>query len=107
MGRIEGRTVAVTACLAQDVPIDSGEGCPPASHPSVVTRYAPRRRVYFGAIALHAPHLKWAVVYAFVFILVALGRFPRSWMRIFTLSAAIGFWPATILSATFFGYSHR
>lgn len=64
---------------------------------------------YFGSLALHSADIwKWAVVYAFVFILVALREeFRARGYGLFTLSTGIGFWPAAILSAAFFGYSHH
>lgn len=64
---------------------------------------------HFGSIALHGPEIwKWATVYALVFILVALREeFRARGYALFTLSAGIGFWPAAILSAAFFGYSHH
>lgn len=64
---------------------------------------------HFGSIALHGPEIwKWATVYALVFILVALREeFRARGYALFTLSTGIGFWPAAILSAAFFGYSHH
>jgi uncharacterized protein len=64
---------------------------------------------YFGTIALHGANIgKWATIYAFVFILVALREeFRARGYGLFTLSAGIGFWPAALLSAVFFGFSHR
>jgi membrane protease YdiL (CAAX protease family) len=64
---------------------------------------------YFGSIALHGADIwKWAIVYAFVFILVALREeFRARGYGLFTLSAGMGFWPAAIVSAAFFGYSHH
>lgn len=64
---------------------------------------------YFGSIALHGVDIwKWAVVYALVFTLVALREeFRARGYALFTLSAGIGFWPAAILSAAYFGYSHH
>ena len=64
---------------------------------------------YFGSIALHGfDTWKWATVYAFVFVLVALREgFRARGYGLFTLSAGIGFWPAAILSAAYFGYSHH
>jgi uncharacterized protein len=64
---------------------------------------------YFGTIALHGVDIwKWAIAYALVFILVALREeFRARGYVLFTLSASIGFWPAAILSSTFFGYSHH
>jgi uncharacterized protein len=64
---------------------------------------------YFGSIALHGADIwRWAIVYVFVFILVALREeFRARGYGLLTLSAGIGFWPAAILSAAFFGYSHH
>jgi membrane protease YdiL (CAAX protease family) len=64
---------------------------------------------YFGRIALHGSDVwKWAIVYALVFTLVALREeFRARGYGLFTLSAGIGFWPAAIVSAAYFGYSHH
>jgi uncharacterized protein len=64
---------------------------------------------YFGTIALHGGDIwKWAGIYALVFILVALREeFRARGYALYTLSAGIGFWPAAILSAAYFGYSHH
>ena len=64
---------------------------------------------YFGSIALHGADIwKWSIVYALVFILVALREeFRARGYGLFTLSGGIGFWPAAILSAAYFGYSHH
>jgi uncharacterized protein len=64
---------------------------------------------YFGRIALHGFAIwMWAAVYALVFILVALKEeFRARGYGLFTLSAGIGFSPAAILSAAYFGYSHH
>lgn len=64
---------------------------------------------YFGRIALHGLEIwRWAAAYALVFILVALREeFRARGYGLFTLSAGIGFWPAAILSAAYFGYSHH
>jgi membrane protease YdiL (CAAX protease family) len=64
---------------------------------------------YFGSFALHGADIwKWAVVYGLLFVLVALREeFRARGYGLFTLSAGIGFWPAAILSAAYFGYSHR
>ena len=63
---------------------------------------------YFGSIALHGFDIwKWAAIYVFVFVLVALREeFRARGYKLFTLSAGIGFWPAAIISAIYFGYSH-
>jgi uncharacterized protein len=64
---------------------------------------------YFGSVALHGGDVwKWAIVYALVFILVALREeFRARGYGLFTLSTGIGFWPAAIISAAYFGYSHH
>jgi hypothetical protein len=64
---------------------------------------------YFGSVALHGADVwKWATIYAFVFLLVALREeFRARGYGLFTLSTGIGFWPAAIISAAFFGYSHH
>jgi CAAX protease family protein len=64
---------------------------------------------HFGSIALHGADIwKWAIVYALVFILVALREeFRARGYGLFTLSAGIGFWPAAVVSAAYFGYSHH
>jgi len=64
---------------------------------------------YFGSIALHGADVwKWAAIYGFVFILVALREeFRARGYGLFTLSLGIGFWPAAIVSAAYFGFSHH
>ena len=64
---------------------------------------------YFGRVALHGSDIwKWAAAYALVFVLVALREeFRARGYGLFNLSAGIGFWPAAILSAAYFGYSHH
>jgi uncharacterized protein len=63
---------------------------------------------YFGTIALHgAEILKWAFLFSFVFILVALKEeFSLRGYALFTLSTGIGYWPAAIVSSAWFGYGH-
>ena len=60
-------------------------------------------------IALHGFDVgKWAIAWGLVFILVALREeFRARGYGLFTLSMGIGFWPAAMLSAAFFGYSHH
>ncbi len=62
----------------------------------------------FGTVALHGADIaKWAAIYAFVFILVALREeFRARGYGLFTLASGIGFWPAAIVWSAFFGYSH-
>ncbi len=64
---------------------------------------------HFGNIALHGADVwKWAIIYAAVFVIVALKEeFRARGYGLFTLSAGIGFWPAAIVSAAYFGYSHH
>jgi len=63
----------------------------------------------FGSIALHGVDvLKWAILWALVFILVALREeFRARGYGLFTLSSITSFWPAAILCSAFFGYSHH
>lgn len=65
--------------------------------------------LHIGALALHGAELgNWALIYVVVFVLVALAEeFSARGYMLYTLSAGIGFWPAAILTALFFGYSHR
>ena len=112
MGRIEGRTIAdyglpwrkmFGAQFWQGVLLGF------ASITSLLVALRLTGVFYFGTIALHGVEVwKWAIVYALVFILVALREeFRARGYALFTLSAGIGFWPAAILSAAFFGYSHH
>jgi len=62
----------------------------------------------FGGIALQGGEIwKWAGLYAFGFIIVALEEeFHYRGYGLYTLAQAIGFWPAATLSSLLFGYSH-
>jgi len=64
---------------------------------------------HFQGIALHGAAIAlWGIGYALVFILVALREeFRARGYGLFTLTAGIGFWPAAIISAAYFGYSHH
>lgn len=64
---------------------------------------------HFSGFALHpADAFKWAMIWALIFMLVALREeFRARGYALFTLSSGIGFWPAAVLSAAFFGYSHH
>jgi len=64
---------------------------------------------HFEGMALYGGEVaKWAVLWGLVFILVALREeFRARGYALFTLAAGIGFWPAAIISAAFFGYSHH
>ena len=112
MGRIEGRTIADYGLPWRGMfRVQFWQGVL-LGFASITGLLAAMRGVgvfYFGSIALHGTDIwKWAVVYAFVFTLVALREeFRARGYGLFTLSAGIGFWPAAILSAAFFGYSHH
>lgn len=63
----------------------------------------------FGTLALHGLDIaKWAVAWAFAFVLVGLyEEFAARGYALVTLARGIGFWPAAVLSAVFFGWSHH
>ena len=65
--------------------------------------------VRFEGIALHGADVwKWALVYALVFLLIALREeFRARGYALYTLASGIGFWPAALCSAGFFAYSHH
>ncbi|MGC2476383.1 MAG: type II CAAX endopeptidase family protein [Candidatus Sulfotelmatobacter sp.] len=112
MGNIEGRTIADYGLPRRGM--FSVQFCQGALLGfAAITGLLVAMRVfgvfYFGSIALHGADIwRWAVVYVFVFILVALQEeFRARGYGLFTLSTGIGFWPAAILSAAFFGYSHH
>ena len=112
MGRIEGRTIADYGLPWRRMcRVQFWQGVL-LGFASITALLAAMRVVgvfYFGSIALRGPDIwKWAIVYAFVFTLVALREeFRARGYGLLTLSAGIGFWPAAILSAAFFGYSHH
>jgi len=64
---------------------------------------------HFAGIALHGADVsKWGILYAFVFVLVGLREeFRDRGYALFTLSTGVGFWPAALISAAYFGYSHH
>jgi uncharacterized protein len=112
MGRIEGRTIADYGLPGRRmfrVQFWQGVLLGFASITGVLVAMRVVGVFHFGGIALHRAEIwKWAIVYAFVFILVALlEEFRARGYGLFTLSAGIGFWPAAILSAAYFGYSHH
>ena len=63
---------------------------------------------HFGAVALSNTDIgKWALLYVLVFILVALTEeFSARGYALYTLTRIAGFWPAAILTAIVFGYTH-
>jgi len=112
MGRIEGRTVAdyglpwrrmFSSRFWQGVLLGF------ATVTGLLVAMRAAGVFYFGSVALHGADVwKWATIYAFVFLLVALREeFRARGYGLFTLSTGIGFWPAAIISAAFFGYSHH
>ena len=106
MGRIEGRTIADYGLPWRRmfrVQYWQGVLLGFASITGLLVAMRAAGVFYFGSIALHGPNIwKWAIVYAFVFILVALREeFRARGYGLFTLSAGIGFWSAAILSAAF------
>jgi uncharacterized protein len=112
MGRIEGRTIADYGLPWRGmfgVQFWQGILIGFASISGLLVAMRVVGVFYFGSIALHGTDIwKWAIVYALVFILVALREeFGARGYGLFTLSAGIGFWPAAILSAALFGYSHH
>ena len=103
MGRIEGRTIADYGLPWRRmfrVQYWQGVLLGFASITGLLVAMRAAGVFYFGSIALHGPYIwKWAIVYAFVFILVALREeFRARGYGLFTLSAGIGFWSAAILS---------
>jgi membrane protease YdiL (CAAX protease family) len=112
MGRIEGRTIADYGLPWRGmfgVQFWQGVLLGFASITGLLIAMRVAGVFYFGSIALHGGDVwKWAIVYALVFILVALREeFRARGYGLFTLSAGIGFWPASIISAAYFGYSHH
>lgn len=112
MGRIEGRTIADYGLPWRGsfrVQFWQGVLLGFASITGLLVAMRVVGVFYFGSIALHGADVwKWAIVYASVFILVALREeFRARGYGLFTLSSGIGFWPAAILSAAYFGYSHQ
>jgi membrane protease YdiL (CAAX protease family) len=63
---------------------------------------------HFGGITLHGNEIwKWGALSGFGFIVVALEEeFHYRGYGLYTLTQAIGFWPAAALSSALFGYSH-
>jgi uncharacterized protein len=112
MGRIEGRTIGQYGLPARRMfQLHFWQGAL-FGFAAITCLLAVMRAVgvfSFGSVALHgADVLKWAVLWALVFILVALREeFRARGYGLFTLSSIMGFWPAAILSAAFFGYSHH
>lgn len=112
MGRIEGRTIADYGLPWRRMfrgQFWQGVLLGFASITGLLVAMRAAGVFYFGSIALHGADIgKWAIVYALVFTLVALREeFRARGYGLFTLSAGIGFWPAAMVSAGYFGYSHH
>jgi membrane protease YdiL (CAAX protease family) len=112
MGRIEGRTIANYGLPWRRMfrmQFWQGVGLGFASITGLLVAMRAVGVFYFGSIALHGVDIwKWATIYALVFILVAVREeFRARGYGLFTLSSGIGFWPAAILSAAYFGYAHH
>jgi len=112
MGRMEGRNIADYGLPWRSMfraQFWQGAGLGFVSITSLLLAMRFAGVFYFGMIALRGADIwKWAAIWALVFMLVALREEFRSrGYGLFTLSAGIGFWPAAIVSAGFFGYSHR
>ena len=112
MGRIEGRTIADYGLPWRKmfrVQFWQGVLLGLATITGLLVAMRVAGVFYFGSIALRGAEVwKWATIYGFVFILVALREeFRARGYGLFTLSTGIGFWPAAIISAAYFGYSHH
>ena len=112
MGRIEGRTIGQYGLPGRRMfRLQFWQGAL-LGFASISCLLAVMRAVgvfSFGSIALHGSAVwKWAIIWGLVFVLVALREeFRARGYGLFTLSSMLGFWPAAIVSAAFFGYSHR
>jgi uncharacterized protein len=112
MGRIEGRTIADYGLPWRKMfRLQFWQGA--AIGFAAISGLLVFMRVFLvfhvEGIALHGFDVGiWAIAWGLVFILVALREeFRARGYGLFTLSMGIGFWPAAILSAAFFGYSHH
>ena len=112
MGRIEGRTIAVYGLPWQGIfRVQFWRGLA-VGFTAITALLVAMRAVgvfNFGSVVLRGTEIwRWALIYALVFLLVALREeFRTRGYGLFTLSAGIGFWPAAILSSAFFGYGHH
>jgi uncharacterized protein len=112
MGRIEGRTIADYGLPWRRmfrIQFWQGVLVGFASITALLVGMRAAGVFYFGSIVLHGTEVwKWAIIYALVFALVALREeFRARGYGLFTLSTGVGFWPAAIVSAAYFGYSHH
>lgn len=113
MGRLEGRTVAEYGLPWRKMfglQFWQGAFFGFASITGLLIAMRAFKVFYFGRFVLHGFDIwRWGVIYGrLLFILVALREEFRSrGYALFTLSMGIGFWPAAVLSAAYFGYSHH
>jgi uncharacterized protein len=112
MGRIEGRTIADYGLPWREMfrgQFWGGALIGFAAVSGLLVLMRIFRVFHLEGIALHGFDVgKWAIAWGLVFILVALREeFRARGYGLFTLSMGIGFWPAAMVSAAFFGYSHH
>jgi uncharacterized protein len=112
MGRIEGRTIADYGLPWRKMfrgQFWQGALIGFAAISALLVLMRIFRVFHLEGIALHGFDVwKWAMAWGLVFILVALREeFRARGYGLFTLSMGIGFWPAAMVSAAYFGYSHH
>ena len=63
----------------------------------------------YGTIGLHGTDaVKWALIWGVLFVIVALKEELRArGYGLYTLARGVGFWPAAVIWAVYFGYSHH
>jgi len=111
-GRIEGRSIATYGLPARQMfgaRFWEGMGLGLAAITALLCAMRAAGVYRFGSIALNGRDaLRWAAIYGFVFLLVALREEfrARGYLQ-YTLSGGLGFWPAAVLTSAFFGYSHH
>jgi CAAX protease family protein len=112
MGRIEGRTIAEYGLPWREMfraQFWQGAAIGFACVTGLLVAMRAAGVFQFGDKALHGAEIwKWAAIYGFVFLLVALREEFRSrGYLLYTLSLGIGFWPAAIVSSVLFGLGHQ
>lgn len=112
MGRLEGRTIGDYGLPGSKMFRGQFWQGAAAGFASITVLLAAMRAAgvfYFGSVGLHGTAVwMWAGIYALVFTLVALREeFRARGYALYTLAAGIGYWPAAIISAAYFGYSHH
>jgi uncharacterized protein len=112
MGRIEGRTVGDYGLPWNGVfgrRFWQGAALGIGSITALLVTMRVFGTAHFCGLALHGVDIgKWAITYGAVMALVALREeFRARGYGFFTLSRVVNFWPAAVISAAFFGYSHH